>query len=67
MGLQYVEHLMGNGERIFDHACKLSLEGIVSKLLDRPYCAGPSKTWVKTKNRAHPALIRVKEAFELAR
>jgi bifunctional non-homologous end joining protein LigD len=63
-GLQLVEHMEGDGPTIFDHACKLGLEGIVSKRLDHRYRAGPSKSWVKTKNKMHPALLRVKQSFE---
>jgi ATP-dependent DNA ligase len=63
-GLEYVEHLKGDGPIIFEHACKLKLEGIVSKRIDLSYCGGPSKDWLKTKNRAHPAIMRVKEAFK---
>ena len=66
-GIEYVEHLEGNGAVIFDHACKLGLEGIVSKRIDLPYRPGPSKSWIKVKNKAHPALLRVKEALELER
>jgi bifunctional non-homologous end joining protein LigD len=39
------------------------LEGLVSKRRDRPYQAGSSKHWVKAKNRKHPAMNRVMEAF----
>lgn len=39
-------------------ACKLGLEGLVSKRRDRPYQAGRSKYWVKVKNRSHPAMER---------
>jgi len=35
-GIEYVEHLEGDGGRIFEHACKLGLEGIVSKRVDMP-------------------------------
>ncbi len=35
--------------------------------IDLPYHPGPSKTWIKVKNTAHPAMLRVKEAFELER
>ena len=63
-GLQFVEHLEGEGQIIFEHACKLGLEGIVSKRLDGPYRAGPSKSWIKVKNTKHPAILRVKEAYE---
>jgi bifunctional non-homologous end joining protein LigD len=63
-GLDYVEHLEGDGAKIFEHVCKLKLEGIVSKRVDLSYQSGPSRRWLKVKNRAHPAIIRVREAFE---
>jgi ATP-dependent DNA ligase len=66
-GIEYVEHLNGDGPTIFDHACTLGLEGIVCKRADLPYWPGPSKSWLKIKNKAHPAMLRVKEAFELER
>ena len=62
--MSYVEHLKGDGAVIFEHACKLGMEGIVCKRVDMPYRSGPSKSWVKVKNKAHPAMLRVKEAFE---
>jgi ATP-dependent DNA ligase len=37
----------------------MGLEGLVS----RPYQGGRSKHWVKVKNRRHPAMARVMEAF----
>jgi hypothetical protein len=40
---------------IFAHACKLGLEGIVSKHRDHPYRSGHSKTWLKVKNPSAPA------------
>jgi bifunctional non-homologous end joining protein LigD len=61
-GLQYVDHLKGDGQAIFEHVCRMGLEGIVSKRVDAPYRAGPSKSWLKIKNRTHPALMRVAEA-----
>src|SRR3954471_22574145 len=66
-GFEYVEHLKGDGATIFEHASKLGLEGIVCKRVDLPYRPGPSKSWLKIKNKAHPAMLRVKEAFELER
>jgi len=51
------------GPDLFCAACKMGLEGMVSKRADRPYRAGRSKDWVKVKNRKHPALLRVKDAF----
>jgi bifunctional non-homologous end joining protein LigD len=51
------------GPDLFHAACKFGLEGLVSKRRDRPYRAGRSPDWVKVKNRKHPAIERVKEAF----
>jgi len=51
------------GPDLFRAACRMGLEGIVSKRADRPYCAGRSKDWVKVKNRKHPAMYRVKDAL----
>jgi bifunctional non-homologous end joining protein LigD len=51
------------GPDLFQAACKFGLEGLVSKRRDRPYRAGRSPDWVKVKNRAHPAMERVREAF----
>jgi bifunctional non-homologous end joining protein LigD len=62
-GRSWSEHLEGNGTEIFEAACRLGLEGIVNKGADSAYKAGPSKMWLKTKNRNHPALIRVAESF----
>jgi bifunctional non-homologous end joining protein LigD len=60
-GIQYVEHIEGDGDAMFEAVCKLGLEGIVSKKLDAPYRSGPSKSWIKTKNPKAPAAIRVIE------
>ena len=57
-GIQYVEHAEGHGDRLFAAACKLGLEGIVSKKLDAPYRSGPAKTWIKVKNPKAPAATR---------
>jgi bifunctional non-homologous end joining protein LigD len=51
------------GPDLFRAACNMGLEGLVSKRRDRPYRGGRSKDWVKVKNRKHPALERVKDAF----
>jgi len=57
-GIQYVEHAEGLGDKLYAAACKLGLEGIVSKKLDAPYRSGPSKTWIKVKNPKTPAATR---------
>ena len=48
--LRFSEHLEGDGEAIFRHACALGLEGIVSKRRDSRYRSGRSLTWLKIKN-----------------
>ena len=48
---------------LFEAACHMGLEGLVSKRADRPYRAGRSKDWIKIKNRKHPAYRRVKDRF----
>ena len=57
-GIQYVEHAEGHGDKLFAAACKLGLEGIVSKKLNAPYKSGPSKAWLKIKNPNAPAATR---------
>src|SRR5262245_2555600 len=46
------------GDKLFDAACKLGLEGVVSKKLTSPYRSGPSRTWIKVKNPDAPAATR---------
>jgi hypothetical protein len=43
---------------VFAHACKMSLEGIVSKRKTSIYRSGPSRDWLKFKNPAAPAVKR---------
>jgi bifunctional non-homologous end joining protein LigD len=60
-GLRWNEHIEGDGETIFRHACKLGLEGIVSKRKDSPYRSGRSPDWLKMKNPDAPAVKREAE------
>ena len=60
-GIVCNEHYEGDGEIVFQHACKLSCEGIVSKRLGSPYRSGRSKLWVKIKNPKAPAVKREAE------
>ena len=61
LGLRFNEHLEGDGPTVFAHACKMGLEGIVSKRLSSPYRSGRSRHWVKSKNPKHPAVKREAE------
>jgi bifunctional non-homologous end joining protein LigD len=54
------------GPDLFRAACQMGLEGMVSKRRDSTYRAGRSPNWIKVKNRQHPAMERVKEAFSVA-
>jgi len=49
------EHIEGDGETVFAHACKLGLEGIVSNR------SGRSPDWLKMKNSDTPAVKREDE------
>ena len=56
--IRYVDHFTTGGEAVLQSACKLSLEGIVSKKLSAPYVSGRSKNWTKAKCRAgHEVVI----------
>ena len=46
---------------MFAHACKMGLEGIVSKRKDSPYRSGRSPHWIKSKNPNAPAVKREAE------
>jgi bifunctional non-homologous end joining protein LigD len=62
IGIVLSEHTNEDGALIFQQACKLGLEGIVSKRLSAPYRSGPSRDWIKVKNPDSPAMIRAREA-----
>lgn len=56
--LRFVEHFETGGEAVLRSACRLNLEGIVSKRSDAPYVSGRTDTWVKSKCRAgHEVVI----------
>src|SRR5260221_6739147 len=46
--IAYSEHVAGGGAAIFERACGMQLEGIVSKRRDAPYRSGRGAGWVKT-------------------
>ena len=56
--IRFVEHLETGGDAVLESACRMSLEGIVSKQLDAPYRSGRSDSWTKAKCRAgHEVVI----------
>jgi bifunctional non-homologous end joining protein LigD len=50
--IRYVEHFESTADTVLLSACKMHLEGIVSKKLDAPYASGRSGSWMKAKCRA---------------
>lgn len=47
--VRYSEHFDSEGSLLLDHACRLTLEGIISKRRDAPYRSGRTGDWIKTK------------------
>jgi bifunctional non-homologous end joining protein LigD len=60
-GIVLNEHYDGDGDIVFEHACKLGCEGIVSKRLGSLYRSGRSPHWIKVKNPKAPAVTREAE------
>jgi bifunctional non-homologous end joining protein LigD len=56
--IRFNEHMEGDGPTVFAHACKMGLEGIVSKRKDSVYRSGRSPDWLKMKNPAAAAVHR---------
>jgi DNA ligase D len=47
--LRYSEHFQESGQTMLTHACRMGLEGVVSKRVDAPYRSGRSLEWIKSK------------------
>ena len=56
---EHLEH--EHGAEVFAHACRMGLEGIVSKRNDSRYTSGRSLHWIKSKNPEAPAVKREAE------
>jgi len=55
--LRYSDHVEGPGAALLANACKLGLEGLVSKRRDAPYTPGRSRAWVKSKCQKQQELV----------
>jgi bifunctional non-homologous end joining protein LigD len=51
------EHVQGDGDELYQHACKLGAEGIISKRADSAYRPGRSRDWLKIKCRAREEVV----------
>jgi bifunctional non-homologous end joining protein LigD len=47
--IRYSDHVIGRGNEVYGQACRLALEGMVSKRRDAPYRSGRGRDWVKVK------------------
>lgn len=47
--LHYSDHIINNGQEVFEHSCAHALEGIISKRIDSTYSSKRSKDWLKIK------------------
>jgi len=55
--LRFVDHFTSSGDTVLQSACRMNLEGIVSKRGDAPYTSGRGDTWTKAKCRAGHEVI----------
>ena len=55
--LRYLDHFESAGAAVLASACRLSLEGVVSKRLDAPYESGRTGSWTKSKCRAGQEVV----------
>jgi bifunctional non-homologous end joining protein LigD len=60
-GITFNRHFEVNGIVVYEQACALGCEGIVSKRLGSPYRPGRSDCWLKIENPAAPAVKREAE------
>jgi bifunctional non-homologous end joining protein LigD len=47
--IRYSDHVVGQGKEVFENACRMGMEGIVSKRRDMPYTPGRTRGWLKVK------------------
>lgn len=55
--LRYVDHFAVSGEAVLLSACRMDLEGVISKKLDAAYRAGRTSTWLKSKCRGRDEVV----------
>jgi bifunctional non-homologous end joining protein LigD len=60
-GIAFNRHFEVDGTVVYEQACALGCEGIVSKRLGSPYRPGRADCWIKIKNPAAPAAKRLDE------
>jgi bifunctional non-homologous end joining protein LigD len=57
--LRYSDHVLGKGPDVYENACEMGLEGIISKRVDAAYRQTRSKAWLKVKCSKRQELVIV--------
>ena len=57
--VRYSDHVRGMGPAFFERACRMGVEGIISKRADSPYRAGRGGDWLKVKCTARQEFVVV--------
>jgi bifunctional non-homologous end joining protein LigD len=57
--IKYSEHLEAEGKTVFENACEMELEGVVSKRVDGKYESGRTNLWMKTTCRHRETFVVV--------
>jgi bifunctional non-homologous end joining protein LigD len=47
--IRFSDHQLGSGPPFFESACRMALEGVVSKQMSAPYKSGRTRDWLKSK------------------
>ena len=55
--LRYSEHFDAPGREVYERACRMALEGIVSKRKQAPYASGRGPAWLKVKCVSRQELV----------
>jgi len=55
--VQFVPHFKESGDAMLDAACRMDLEGVISKNLNAPYQSGRGDNWTKSKCRGGQEVV----------
>jgi len=55
--LRFVPHFTQHGDAMLEAACKMDMEGIISKRADAPYVSGRADSWTKSKCRGGQEVV----------
>ncbi|MET0530242.1 MAG: DNA ligase D, partial [Microvirga sp.] len=55
--IRFSDHLEEDGATLVKHACRMGLEGIISKRADQPYRSGRGNDWLKSKCTLRQELV----------